>query len=427
MMARKISLEVVRNLKPGEIAWDGGKGAVSGFGTRRQNGDAVAYVLKYRTKDGRQRWQTIGRHGAPWTPDEARDEARRILGEVAKGDDPAAAKQEKRKAATVAELCDDYLEAVEAGRILTRRKAAKKPSTIATDKGRVERHIKPLLGRLKVASVTRRDIERFQDAVTDGETAVRIKTGKHGLANVRGGRGTATRTMGLLGAIFGIAVKRGLRADNPVRGVERHADGQRNRRLSEAEYAALGEALRTMPQTAWPIAVAAAKFLALTGWRRGEMLALKWSEVDLATRTARLEDTKTGASLRPLSRAACDVLRQLPRLFGRVFPASVGVDKPMRGFHKVWLRVAAKAGLAPDVTPHVLRHSYASIAADLGFSELTIAALLGHRKASVTARYAHHADAVLLQAADAVADRVAELMGDVRPAGVVVDLRLRAG
>ena len=79
------------------------------------------------------------------------------------------------------------------------------------------------------------------------------------------------------------------------------------------------------------------------------------------------------------------------------------------------------------MTPHVLRHSYASIAADLGFSELTIAALLGHRKASVTARYAHHADAVLLQAADAVADRVAELMGDARPAGVVVDLRLRAG
>src|SRR5271166_421300 len=331
-MARKISLEVVRNLKPGEIAWDGGKGAVSGFGARRQNGDAVAYVLKYRTKDGRQRWQTIGRHGAPWTPDEARDEARRILGEVAKGDDPAAAKKEKRKAATVAELCDDYLDAVEAGRILTRRKAAKKPSTIATDKGRVERHIKPLLGRLKVASVTRRDIERFQDAVTDGETAARIKIGKHGLANVRGGRGTATRTMGLLGAIFSFAVRRGLRPENPVRGVERHADGQRNRRLSEAEYAALGEALRTMPETAWPIAVAAAKFLALTGWRRGEMLALNWSEVDLATRTARLADTKTGASLRPLSHAACEVLRQLPRFGERAFPASVGVDKPMRGF-----------------------------------------------------------------------------------------------
>jgi hypothetical protein len=86
-----------------------------------------------------------------------------------------------------------------------------------TDNGRIERHIKPLLGWLKIGSVTRRDIERFQDAVTDGETQARIKTGKHGLARVTGGRGTATRTTGLLGAIFAFAVKRGLRPDNPVR------------------------------------------------------------------------------------------------------------------------------------------------------------------------------------------------------------------
>lgn len=424
MVERKtIGLNDVRNLPPGQVVWDK---KVPGFGARRQKGAAVAYVLFYRTADGRQRWHTIGRHGAPWTPDAARDEARRLLGEVVRGDDPAAVKRAKRKAATVAELCDAYIEAVEAGRILTRRKAAKKPSTLATDKGRVERHIKPLLGSLKASAVTRDDIERFRDGVTEGATKARIKTGKHGLARVVGGRGTATRTMGLLGAIFSFAVRRALRPDNPVRGVERHSDGQRNRRLSEAEYAALGEALRTMPETAWPIAVAAVKFLALTGWRRGEMLALKWSEVDLVTRTARLEDTKTGASLRPLSRAACDVLRPLQRFGERVFPASVGVDKPMRGFHKIWLRVAARAGLASDVTPHVLRHSYASIAADLGFSELTIAALLGHKKASVTSRYAHHADAVLLQAADAVADRIVELMGDTKLSGVVVELPRRA-
>ena len=142
---------------------------------------------------------------------------------------------------------------------------AKKPSTIYTDKGRIERHIKPVLGSLKASVVTRADIERFRDRVTDGQTKARIRTGKHGLARVTGGRGTATRTMGLLGAIFSFAVRRGLRGDNPVRGVDRHADGQRNRRLSEAEYSALGNALQTMPQTAWPIAVAATKFLTLTG------------------------------------------------------------------------------------------------------------------------------------------------------------------
>jgi integrase len=402
------------------------RGAVTGFGARRQKGAAVAYIVKYRTVAGRQRWATIGRHGAPWTPEMARDEARRILGEVAKGGDPAKTKREARQAATVAELCDDYLESCKAGRVLTRRQTTKKASTLDGDRGRIERHVKPLLGALKVGAVTSADVERFRDAVSEGATAARIKTGKHGLARVTGGRGTATRAMGMLGALFSFSVRRGLRPDNPVRGVARHAYEQRERRINTLEYAALGEALRTMPERAWPIAVAATRFLALTGWRRGEMLGLKWSEIDLVKRTARLGDTKTGASVRPLSRAACDVLHKLPRLDVLVFPASIGADKPMRGFNKIWGRVAKRAALGTDVTPHVLRHSFASVAADFGFSELTIAALIGHKKASITSKYAHHADAVLLQAADAVSDRIAELVGEPKPAGVVLELPRRA-
>ena len=297
---------------------------------------------------------------------------------------------------------------------------------MATDRGRIERHIKPLLGNLKVAAVSRFDIERFNNQVSDGATAARIKTGKHGLARVTGGRGTATRTLALLGAIFSYSVRQGLRADNPAHGIEKHAYKERQRRATNDEYDALGKALRTMPQTTWPIALAGIRFLALTGWRRGEMLELKWTEVDLATRTARLADTKTGASLRPFARPACDILRDLPHLGDLVFPASMGADKPMRGFHKIWLRVAKHAVLGTDVTPHVLRHSFASIAADLGFSELTIAALIGHKKGSVTSKYAHHADAVLLQAADAVSDRIVELMGETRAPSVVVELQKRA-
>jgi integrase len=421
-----ITLRTIADLAQNSIAWDRGRGAVSGFGARRQRGDAVSYIIKYRTVDGRQRWATIGRHGAPWTPDLARAEAKRLLGAVVKGDDPAGAKQEARRSATIADLCDLYFEAVRSGRVLTRRKTAKKLSTVDGDRGRIERHIKPLLGALKVATVTRDDIERFRDDVSEGATAAAIKTGKHGLARVSGGRGTATRAMGMLGAMFAFAVRRGLRNDNPVHGVDRHAYEPRQRRMTEAEYVALGEALRTMPKSAWPVAVAATKFLALTGWRRGEMLALRWSEIDLASRTANLADTKTGYSLRPLSHAACDVLCTLPRLGELVFPASKGAGRLMHGFNKVWLRVAAKAALPAEVTPHILRHSLASIAVDLGYSELTIAALLGHRKASITSRYAHHADAVLLQAADAVADRIAELMGETRALGVVIELQKRA-
>ncbi len=75
------------------------------------------------------------------------------------------------------------------------------------------------------------------------------------------------------------------------------------------------------------------------------------------------------------------------------------------------------------MTPHVLRHSFASLAGDLGYSEPTIGALIGHKGQGITARYMHAADAVLLAAADAVARRTADLMGDAAPTADVVPLR----
>lgn len=218
---KRIGLREVRALGPGEIGWDA---AVAGFGARRQTGPAITYFVKYRTTDGRQRWQVIGRHGV-LTPDEARDKAKAILGDVVDGADPAADKMAARKAMTVAELCDLYLADAEAGRLLTRRRSAKKASTLLTDRGRIMRHIKPWLGRLAAAAVERADIERFMHAVAEGKTAGRIKTGRYGLARVNGGKGTATRTVGLLGAIFTYAVRQGVRADNPAHGVVRYADG----------------------------------------------------------------------------------------------------------------------------------------------------------------------------------------------------------
>jgi integrase len=421
-MRRQIGLREVRGLKSGEIIWDL---SVTGFAARRQKSAAVTYFAFYRTAEGRQRWHKIGRHGAPWTPESARAEARRILGQVVSGADPAAEKRAARKAKTVAELCDAYLADAEAGRLLTRRRTAKKPSTLATDRGRIERHIKPLLGRMAVIAIVRDDVERFMHAVAEGETAARIKTGLHGLARVQGGKGTATRTVGLLGAIFAYAARHRMRPDNPVHGVERFADGRRERRLSDEEYAALGEAVRRAEAAGmWPPAIAAARFLALTGWRTGEALGLRWAELNLARRTARLADTKTGLSIRPLSHAACETLKELPHTAGdRVFAASRGGPDTVLHLKKFWPRIAKLAALQADVTPHVLRHSFASLAADLGYSESTIAALVGYKGQTITSRYVHSADAVLLAAADAVADRTAELMGEKKPVAKVVPLR----
>jgi integrase len=353
---------------------------------------------------------------------------------VADGADPAAQKREKRQAATVAELCDLYLADAEAGSLLTHRGVAKKPSTLATDKSRIEHHIKPLLGTMKVSTVTRADVERFMHAVAEGETAQRVKLSKkRALSKVRGGKGAASRTVGLLGAIFTYAERKRMIAQNPVRGVIRYADGRRERRLSDEEYAALGRGLAKLAEpppprkdgkpakaTMGPAATAATRFLALTGWRSGEALTLRWGMVDLARRIARLPDTKTGESIRPLSAAACDVLRaQGPGAADAlVFPPSRG-DETMSGFRSLFARIVKAGGLPPDVTPHVLRHSFASLANDLGYSEATIGMLIGHKGTGSTTRaYIHHGDAPTA-AADRIAATILRKMAGEGAADVV--------
>lgn len=421
----KLSKRVVDAMEAGKTIMDAG---LSGFGARRQD-EAVSFFVRYRTLDGRQRFQTIGKHGSPWTVDDARAEAKRILGDVARGADPAQVKVERRAAPTVKELCEAYLADAEAGRLLTRSGKSKKATTVSSDRSRIESHILPLLGQLKVAAVSRQDVERFMFDVAEGKTHKREKLARpRAVRNVRSGKGGASRTVGLLGAMFTYAERRGWCQSNPVHGVTRFADEKRDRRLSVSEYRALSATLHTMQEVRegraelWPPAAEAIRFLLLTGWRRGEALGLRWRDVDLVSRTARLPDTKTGESIRALPRRACDVLRRLDHgpADGFVFRGQRGAGA-LGGLQKIIERVTARAGLS-GVTAHVFRHSFASVAADGGASELTIAALLGHRSGSVTGRYVHHADAVLLGAADAVAERIAEAMGEAKPDAVVVQM-----
>ncbi len=411
--------------------WDS---ELKGFGVRVNVDGTKTYLLKY-VFSGRQRWHTIGRHGSPWTPETARLEALKLLRSARSGLDPA---EERRRSAaqtvTVSQLCDQYLAAARAGQLLTKFDEPKKASTLVTDASRIERHIKPLLGSKRVRDVTPDDIEAFLHDVASGKTAADVKTRSRGRAIVKGGRGTATRTVGLLGSILSFAVKRRLRTDNPVRGVQRFKDRRNERFLSDAEMQRLGAVLNES-EAVWtaygeehadwlrrgkvgpsprlasnaedPFAIAALRMLLLTGARKSEVLKLRWQEVDLEHGYLRLEASKTGMKVVPLGQAALQVLMDLPRIEHNpyVFVGS-RPGQPLVGLPKIWERIRRRANIE-DCRLHDLRHSFASAGAAAGSSLLLIGALLGHRDPKTTLRYAHVAYDPAKAAADQISGRIA--------------------
>ncbi len=407
-MAIKITTRAVEAMEPGDEVYDS---EVRGFGVRRQRRDAV-YILRKRIR-GKARQFSIGIHGSPWTPDTARREARRLLVEIDGGADLAALRAEEKAAPTVSDFCDQYLKDAKAG-LVTYRGKPKKTSTLGTDEGRITRHIKPLLGAMKVRDLTRADIERFMRDVASGKTAADEKTGHRGRAIVTGGAGTASRTVSLLGGILSYAVRLGVRPDNPCRGVERFSDGKRNRVLIPEEWKALGEALEIFEaQGGNAKAVAITRLIALTGARRSEIVKLRMKEIDLDKRLLDLEDTKTGRSIRPLGGPARTLLRNLtekPLHTERLFSDETG-EGFYQGYGRCWTKIRTLADLPSDITPHVLRHSFATMAGDLGFSTSTIASLLGHKAANITELYVHRrVDSVLVGAADKVAARIEAML-----------------
>lgn len=378
--------------------WDS---ELAGFGVRIKPSGKKSFQIKYRTESGRQRKTTLGSYGQ-LTVEQARKLAQAELGQVAAGQDPATVRLQKRQAQNISELCDQYYSGAISGKILYRGKT-KSSSTLAIDKGRINRHIKPLLGARKFADLTRADIEKFMFAVRDGETALRVKTGPRGVARVQGGMGTAKKAVSLLSSIFRYAIRLGLIEHNPCQYVELPADKKRTRFLNEDEYGRFGKAVQNVRQTTtYDLACLAIMVLALTGCRRSEILNLKREEVDFEGRCLRLQSTKTGPQIRPCGKAALDILERLLASHNNyfVFPSSRG-DGPITNIRSPMVMIVRQAELE-DVTPHTLRHSYATVAHELGYSELTIAGLLGHSATSVTSRYAHHVDHVLADAADKV-------------------------
>ena len=161
----------------------------------------------------------------------------------------------------------------------------------------------------------------------------------------------------------------------------------------------------------------------MTGARRGEILGLKWDYVDLERHCLRLPDSKTGAKVIYLSPPALELLASLPRQSDNlhVFPGKRTANGIV-GIDKIWFRVRTSAGLQ-NVRLHDLRHSFASMGAGGGLSLPIIGALLGHKHAATTARYAHLSADPLRAANDLVGKRIAEAMArSTEPKDTVVPL-----
>lgn len=384
-----------------------------GFGLRVFASGKRSYLIQYRAA-GRTRRFTIGLHGI-WTAETARQEAKVQLGRVARGENPSEERQLDHQAITVKELCALYVADLNAGLILGKGGRPKKPTTIATDTGRIERHIIPLIGTRRVKDLVKADINKVMKDIMAGKTRVSVKTKKlRGKAIVCGGAGTATRTVGLLGGILTYAVDAGIIERNPAHGLKKPKDNVRNRRLTEAEYRILGSILLDAAENEkYTMTVDIIRQIAMTGCRRTEMIRLMRTEVDAAGSCLCLVDSKEGASIRPIGLPVVEYLEERCKgLTGTyVFPGQ-DEDNAFGSFPNHWEQIFKDTPLV-DVTPHVLRHSFASIANDLGFTEVTIAALVGHSKGSVTSKYIHTLDTALIMAADTISGYIKGLLDGI--------------
>ncbi len=405
------------------VIWDD---TLKGFGLRVDptNGKGEArktFIIRYRAGGGRAgtlRQQNVGRYGTV-TVDQARKIARALLGAAQAGGDPIGAAKEKRKAGiTVGEVCDWYLAQVDAGRLLGRRGQPIKSSTVRHDRSRIETHIKPLIGRRPVSTLTAQDLEDFQADVVEGKAQKRPRAAGVGRP-ASGGTGVARRSLSTVSSVFGHAVRKRIIMSNPALGARKLAAPRKLLRLSLAQVGELGAALREADEH--PSAKGAIRFMLLSGARISEALGTRYEDL-IPQGGLTLHDSKTGAQVRPIGKAALAMAAEHGD--GFLFPADGG-KRPFVNTPKVLERITKKAGLV-GITPHILRHSFASIAGELGYSELTIAGLLGHSAGSVTAGYVH-LDASLTAAADRVSAVIAAALdgetAEIVPIGARRDTR----
>jgi integrase len=357
-----------------DYRWDT---SMPAFGLRVYPSGQKSFVITYRC-NGRQRFLTLARYGNK-TLDEAQTLAHKALGRARDGEDPAADRLGERRAPTMTDLRDRFIEEYATKKM--------KPSSLTKTRRLWKTQILPRLGARKVAHIARADIAEFHDAMAGTPTQ-------------------ANHTRGILNTAFNLAEVWGWRPEgtNPCRHVKKYKLEARERFLSETELGRLADALTQAEQEhpGWTRPVAAVRLLILTGCRKGEILKLKWDEVEFDTRCLRLGDSKTGPKMVYLNTAALEVLAGIERVKEHpyVFPG-LKPGTPLTRVLDLWDWIRDRANL-PGVRVHDLRHTFASVGVGAGLNLPVLGRLLGHSRTATTDRYAHLADDPVRKAAETI-------------------------
>lgn len=414
----KITKRTVDAAKPTakrDYVWDA---EVKGFGLLVLPSGVKSYFFRYRTAEGRERRATIGKHG-DFTAEQARSRAEELRQAVKSGRDPLKEKMDLRAAPTVTELLDAY--------VASEKFKSKALTTQAIDRGRIERHLKPVLGRKLAHHLISSDVENAFAAIASGKTAASVKTGRRGRARVTGGRGTAKMAIELLRAAFSWAIKnhKVKVTSNPCDDVATGRSGTRKTILEDAtDYARMFQTLDRLElekRIRGPVADAI-RLIALTGARRSEIAGLRWSQVDMKRGQLTLpphshksggrtgEDREIGL---PAAAQAILAKQSAGQPNDLVFAPAGGVG-PV-SLSKPWRIVRDEAKLPKGIGLHGLRHSLASAMAMAGAGAPQIMQVMGHRQLSTVQRYIHFAQsrhqAVAEQAAATVLAGMAAAKG----------------
>ncbi len=453
MPTKKITISSLKEITQSQTLWDT---EIKGFGCRRQKGEDKVFILKYRFGKGRSARQyiyTIGKLGSPWTADMARDEAKRLLGRVANGENPAEDRQLDKTAKTVEETFALFID----------DSHGKRASRTVTEYSRLyEKCIKHQICRHRVLDVSTQDIRKIHSALS--------KTPPQ-----------ANRVLQMLSAFFNWCEENGYRPEytNPCRHIKKYKEFNKERFLSEIELVALSNALKSYENDYFnlkeishkknkngqgeinkttPYVVAAIRLLIFTGARRNEILTLNWKDVDFANRLIRLQQSKTGQKTIYLSAPALQILSDIPQIHGNPYVICgakeksrlVNIKDPWNRIRKmatlnIWedsqqladLIGKAKSGLPADfridalydlvlklakksninlpvglidVRIHDLRHNFASTAVTSGHHLKVIGSLLGQKNSKTTERYAHLANDPIQTANEAISNRILQSM-----------------